>query len=278
MDNSTNKRNTLKSLNAHMIVALLSIFIAGIALICIGFLFGTNLDLIINTNWIIILFQWLAIITTMLGLLLILLGVFQSIGITKRIKGIFDIILSGKSIGLIGGSKTEPKGRSGLNIIRPPLKESQPEQAPKGAQVKDVSRIQTEKALKTKPTPTPVSEGKNEPAKEESLDISLEEALQKIVDRYNDPKVSKAFSSWNETLMMTFPDKDKSYLYKINYDKGIDLEEGYDEEAAVQVKLSSEIFIKMMTKQINPIKAYSSGELEVSGKMRNLLKLRKLMF
>jgi len=34
----------------------------------------------------------------------------------------------------------------------------------------------------------------------------------------------------------------------------------------------------MMTKQINPIKAYSSGQLEVKGKMRNLLKLRKLMF
>jgi putative sterol carrier protein len=78
--------------------------------------------------------------------------------------------------------------------------------------------------------------------------------------------------------MMEFPDIEKSYLYKINRDEGIELEEGYDEDAAVQVKLSSDIFIKMMTNQINPIKAYSSGELEVSGKMRNLLKLRKLMF
>ena len=61
-------------------------------------------------------------------------------------------------------------------------------------------------------------------------------------------------------------------------DQGIELSEGYDEEAAVQVNLDSAIFLKMMTKQINPIKAYSSGGLEVKGKMRNLLKLRKLMF
>ena len=78
--------------------------------------------------------------------------------------------------------------------------------------------------------------------------------------------------------MMTFPDLEKSYLFIITNDQGILLEEGRDEEAAVQVNLDSEIFLKMMTKQINPIKAYSSGGLEVKGKMRNLLKLRKLMF
>jgi putative sterol carrier protein len=42
--------------------------------------------------------------------------------------------------------------------------------------------------------------------------------------------------------------------------------------------MDSTIFVKMMTKQINPIKAYSSGNLEVKGEMKNMLKLRKLMF
>ena len=108
--------------------------------------------------------------------------------------------------------------------------------------------------------------------------VSIEEALQKIIDRYNDPNVSKVFNNWQNTLMMSFPNLKKNYLFRINNDQGINLEEGYEEDAAVQVTLDSEIFIKMMTKQINPIKAYSSGELEVKGKMKNLLKLRKLMF
>jgi putative sterol carrier protein len=78
--------------------------------------------------------------------------------------------------------------------------------------------------------------------------------------------------------MMTFPDVGKSYLYKINGDQGILMTEGVDESAAVQVKMDSTIFIKMLTKQINPIKAYSSGSLEVKGEMKNMLKLRGLMF
>jgi putative sterol carrier protein len=162
------------------------------------------------------------------------------------------------------------------------LRESQPTEAQiKTKKERRKAPSTQQQSVSTKAVPTDSKkavEEKTEGPTEEPVDISLEEALQKIVERYNNPDVAKKFSSWNETLMMEFPDIEKSYLYKINRDEGIELEEGYDEDAAVQVKLSSDIFIKMMTNQINPIKAYSSGELEVSGKMRNLLKLRKLMF
>jgi len=288
MKSSTKSKTILETLNAHMVVALLSVFIAAIALICIGFIFGVNLITIGDlANAFIDFYQWVAISIIIVGLALIILGVFQSIGLIKRIKQVFDVILSGKSIGVEGDgafetqTQTSAGGARGLNIIRPPLRESQPEPTPAKQPATRAPSPQRQEAKISKPAPTKVSTSqseKDEKPKEEGVDISLEEALQKIVDRYNDPSVAKKFSSWDETLMMTFPDLDKSYLYKIHRDEGIDLVEGYNEEAAVQVKLSSDIFIKMMTNQINPIKAYSSGELEVSGKMRNLLKLRKLMF
>ena len=78
--------------------------------------------------------------------------------------------------------------------------------------------------------------------------------------------------------MMSFPDLEKSYLYKISGIDGMEFSEGIDENAAVQVKMDSMVYRKMMNKQINPIKAYSSGALEVKGEMKNMLKLRKLMF
>lgn len=288
MKSSTKSKNILQSLNAHMVVALLSVFIAAIALICIGFIFGVNLITLGDTiNVFIDFYQWVAISVIILGLILIVLGVFQSISLIKRIKQVFDVILSGKSIGVVGeavsetGAQSSAGGGRGLNIIRPPLRESQPEQAPTRKPATKAPTPQRQKPEVSKPAHAkavaPKAE-KGEKLKEEAVDISLEEALNKIVERYNDPSVAKKFSSWDETLMMTFPDLETSYLYKIHRDEGIDLVEGYDEDAAVQVKLSSDIFIKMMTNQINPIKAYSSGELEVSGKMRNLLKLRKLMF
>ncbi len=280
---STHRKDTLRTLNAHMVTALLSIFIGGLALICIGFLFGfKTFELSSNGIIIIDLYQWLSIIIIMLGLILILLGALQSLRLIKRIKSIFDAILSGRNMSQIGDGDRMTTGiRGGLEIIRPELRETQPEDISTRKETEKKPEPQKKKTAGVQKHISPSPKAKNEKSgetKEGTVDISLEEALQKIVDRYNDPKVAKAFSSWDETLMMTFPDIDKSYCYKINNDEGIELAEGHDEEAAVQVNLSSDIFIKMMTKQINPIKAYSSGELEVSGKMRNLLKLRKLMF
>ncbi|MHA1684070.1 MAG: SCP2 sterol-binding domain-containing protein [Promethearchaeota archaeon] len=108
--------------------------------------------------------------------------------------------------------------------------------------------------------------------------LSFEGAVQAIVDRYNQEKVRKKFKGWVKTLMMTFPDRDTSVLYKINGDEGIEMLEGVDEGAEVHVIINSDVFIKLLAKQINAIKAYSSGKLKVKGEMKNLLKLRRLMF
>ncbi|TXT67260.1 MAG: hypothetical protein BAJALOKI1v1_140028 [Promethearchaeota archaeon] len=280
--------STIKSLNAYLVVALISLFITGIALIFLGFSFNVIIIEIspyaetdtgfLNAFTLIILF---------FGLFLIVVGAFQSFGLIKKIKHVIDDILSGKLGELVGDFKGQASIQrssglgGGLHIIRPPMTETSSAVSPKAVSSPKKPQAQkpvTAKTQQVSTVPYKPTTMKSQESIGDTLDVSLEEALQKIVERYEDPKVSKSFSSWKETLMMTFPDIGKSYLYMINNDQGIELIEGYDEEAAVQVKLSSEIFIKMMTKQINPIKAYSSGELEVSGKMKNLLKLRKLMF
>jgi putative sterol carrier protein len=276
-----------------MTVALLCLFLGGIGLLFIGFLFGISFfELSVTIPIDPGLFQILAVLTIIFGLFLILIGMVQSIGFLKRIKKLFDAILSGKSIENIDGASSKGKtpimtgNGSGLNIIRPPMRESKAttkSKSPKTLVRKGQNgnrKIVGEKQISPKVQAPSFNSGGNQIKQDKTStgNIPLREALQKIVKRYDDPNVSNKFSNWNETLMMSFPDLNKSYLYKINEDQGIELVEGYDEEAAVQVKLSSDIFIKMMTKQINPIKAYSSGELEVEGKMRNLLKLRKLMF
>jgi putative sterol carrier protein len=205
----------------------------------------------------------------------------------KNMKKISDVVLSRKEIALESTAQQPTGTGRGLNIIRPTMSESSPRTKPLPTSTKTQKPIQKKPEKEVEPiSATKKEESAKEPEiseeseskTEEELEITLEEALQKIVDRYNDPKVSSSFSKWDDTLMMTFPDIDTSYLYKINRDQGIELVKGYEEDAAVQVNIDSDVFIKMMTKQINPIKAYSSGKLEVVGKMRSLLKLRKLMF
>ncbi|MFX1567291.1 MAG: SCP2 sterol-binding domain-containing protein [Promethearchaeota archaeon] len=273
MSSSNYKKTSIHALNAHLITVLLYLFITGILLVLMG-LFLSLQDFTAFSG--LYISQSFAILVFIIGLILIGLGALESIGIIKKTKNIMDNVLEKGEITQYSGQvKAQSPGIGGtLRIIRPTMSTSTFEPIkPISTGSKPKQKTQTigskQPAIALKKVETP---------KNDALNINLEEGLKMIIDRYNDPKVSKAFSNWQNTLMMTFPDLNKSYLFIINDDQGIQLEEGHDEEAAVQVSLDSEVFLKMMTKQVNPIKLYSSGGLEVKGKMRNLLKLRKLMF
>jgi len=266
MNSSNNQKVAIQSLNAYLITSLLSLFITGILLILIGFFISFDQYSVIIMN---ALYQNLVLIMILFGFILITLGAFESLVIMIKSKNIINFILERANL---GSNISSGIGRD-LRIIRPSLPEFESESKMKSPPDSKSQKVTTQIVQKEI---IPVNK-EGEPT-QIVLDISLEEALQKIIDRYNNPNVSKAFINWKNTLMMTFPNLNKSYLFKINNDQGIMLEQGIDDEAAVQVILDSDLYIKMMTKQINPIKAYSSGGLEVKGKMKNLLKLRKLMF
>ncbi|MBN2152867.1 MAG: SCP2 sterol-binding domain-containing protein [Candidatus Lokiarchaeota archaeon] len=161
----------------------------------------------------------------------------------------------------------------GPNVIRPPLVKkgtSEPATGPvaAGGPVAKAARPVTPTATENRIT---ASSG---PADMESVKA----ALNAIIERYDKPDVRDKFDGWVKNLVMSFPDIDKSYVYRINGSEGIDMTEGSDDSAAVQVTMASDMFVKLLSKQINAIKAYSSGALKVKGEMKNLLKLRKLMF
>ena len=225
-------------------------------------------------QYVTLLFVFL-LVTASLGFLLIVLGCFGAIK-ALQMKG------SSHEIEKELTDFSPSAGRSRLQIVRPDSSVTAVEPAVREEKVVKKTAVKEEKKPLTKTVEKPSEETKPvKVSKKEKVDIgdfTCEDGLQNIVDRYNTEKVKKAFRNWYNTLMMTFPDISKSYLYVINGDESIDLSEGVDEDAAVQVKMDSTIFVKMMTKQINPIKAYSSGSLEVKGEMKNMLKLRKLMF
>jgi putative sterol carrier protein len=256
----------IHSYNRHLIIALLSIFIAGFILIFVGLILNHEQTSILLE---IQIFQIIIVLLIIFGFIFVSLGIIECILIIRKMIRIMDLFFD-----KVKNPSDLSYKRGSLRIIRPDvsINESQPIE-PIKASLKPKNA--TQKGFNEKPKIKSID---SEDLKSEIVNITVEEALQKIIDRYNDPNVTKMFNNWQNTLMMSFPNLKKNYLFRINNDQGIKLEEGYEEDAAVQVSLDSETFIKMMTKQINPIKAYSSGELEVKGKMKNLLKLRKLMF
>ncbi|MHA2255585.1 MAG: SCP2 sterol-binding domain-containing protein [Candidatus Heimdallarchaeaceae archaeon] len=214
---------------------------------------------------------------SVLGFILLLFGFSGSLSFLRKIKLMLPKLLEGT----FPIEKSSYGSQSRLQIIRPQsqAKEEEILSTEENVQHKTVIKkpsLKKEEPVKTVPEVTKTV-SKSSPSQVPS-DFSYTDGIQSIADRYNTEKVKKAFKNWHNTLMITFPDISKSFLFKINGEEGLELSEGVDSDAAVQVNMDSTVFVKMMTKQINPIKAYSSGSLEVKGEMKNMLKLRKLMF
>ena len=249
------------------------LMITGLGLLILTLILLINIvELAPSGPYLIFMFVFLLLFAVS-GFALVLIGTIVALKSPSKMKSLSSSLLDHVS----SGDFSSRGSGGGLQLIRP---SSSQKSDPTSHKVIDKKEVIIEKKIseaQTKP-PTAKPKAKKIKRKDFPTDFSLDDGLQSIVDRYNTEKVTRAFKNWHNTLMMTFPDLSKSFLFKIDGDEGISLSEGLDEEAAVQVTMDSTVFVKMMTKQINPIKAYSSGNLEVKGEMKNMLKLRKLMF
>ena len=259
----------------HRTINLIVFFITGVVLLVSALVLLVKIyDFELASSQFIDMIFIFIIIFAVLGFGMIILGIFFSIKLVSLVKKM-DIQFEEEII------KDSPQPAR-FQVIRPAFTSKTVEIKKKRddtIEKTEKAEIITEEKIVEKPKKTEKIEKVPETAEKiEISDFSYEDGLQAIVDRYNSEKVKKAFKNWYNTMMITFPDISKSYLFKINGDESLVLSEGVDNEAAVQVKMDSTMFVKMMTKQINPIKAYSSGNMEVKGEMKNMLKLRKLMF
>lgn len=266
MGNRKNANYVLRQMTTNYIV----FFVAGLVLLV------SAVVLLININ------DFEVSASQYLNVVLIFMIVFAVLGLVLLLIGVFIAIISLSSVKNIEIEEeyitTTPQS-AGLRIIRPSSTTTTDVAPQKEVKVQKAKTVEhTPKKIAVEKEPVKVAKVSAKAEKDLPSDFSYEDGLQSIVERYNTDKVKKAFKGWHNTLMISFPDISKSHLFKIDGDEGLEFSEGVDDEAAVQVKMDTTIFVKMMTKQINPVKAYSSGNLEVKGEMKNMLKLRKLMF
>jgi len=111
---------------------------------------------------------------------------------------------------------------------------------------------------------------------------NLESCLKEIEDRYNtNEKVKKKLANYDEPIQITFLDSNRSVLLLINKDQGIAVKDNsIDQGAPVKIEFISEkVMLDLFNKEIGAVKAYSAGKIKVvEGKIRNLMKLKSLMF
>ncbi len=106
--------------------------------------------------------------------------------------------------------------------------------------------------------------------------------LKDIEARYNDnEKIRKKLANYNDPIEITFLDTGRKLLIIVNRDQGIEVKDNSADAAApVKIEFAAEkTLMDLFNKEIGAVKAYSSGQIKVvEGKIRNLLKLKSLLF
>jgi len=106
--------------------------------------------------------------------------------------------------------------------------------------------------------------------------------LKEIENRYvNTEKVRRKLANYDEPIQITFLDTNRSVMLLVNKDQGIEIKDNTnDDNAPVKIEFVPErTMLELFNKEIGAVKAYSSGKIKViEGQIRNLMKLRSLMF
>lgn len=111
---------------------------------------------------------------------------------------------------------------------------------------------------------------------------SIESCLKEIENRYiNTEKVRRKLANYDEPIQIRFLDTNRSVLLLVNKDQGIEVKDNVsDETASVKIDFVTEnTMLELFNKELGAVKAYSSGKIKVvEGKIKNLMKLKSLMF
>jgi len=101
--------------------------------------------------------------------------------------------------------------------------------------------------------------------------------LEQICARFAQPEMRATFRGFARTMQFTFPDLHRDFTLSIAEDGSATLAEQTVPRPDVKVTASSTILTGIIDRKVNPIQAYITRKLKVTGQMEDLLRLQKLL-
>jgi putative sterol carrier protein len=101
--------------------------------------------------------------------------------------------------------------------------------------------------------------------------------LEKMRDRFNDPVIQQKYKGFTKTLLFDFPDLKETYVLTVTDGMNPVLEKKTIPTPDISMIWSSDVFVGIQEKTVNPTSAYMSGKLKVKGKMDDLMKLQSIL-
>ena len=101
--------------------------------------------------------------------------------------------------------------------------------------------------------------------------------LERVKARFDDPAIKEKFKDFTKKMQFSFTDLNTSFVMDIENGEVRSLEEKNIEKPDILVTTTSDIFLGILDKKVNPMTSYMTGKIKVKGAMGDLLKLQKIM-
>lgn len=101
--------------------------------------------------------------------------------------------------------------------------------------------------------------------------------LERVRERFSDPKLQDSFKTFTKTLLFEFPDTQQTFALTV-VEGNADLAEATADNPDVRVTTSTDVLAGIMDRKVNPITAYMTRKIKVQGAQSDLMQLQKLLF
>jgi putative sterol carrier protein len=101
--------------------------------------------------------------------------------------------------------------------------------------------------------------------------------LQKMVDRFADPKVQAGLKGFTKSLQFKFTDTNEMWLIRCVDGKEATLTQEALEKPDILVTSTTDIMAGIMDKKVNGATAYMQRKIQTKGAMEDMMKLQKIM-
>lgn len=101
--------------------------------------------------------------------------------------------------------------------------------------------------------------------------------LERVRERFSDPKLHESFKTFSKTLLFEFPDTQQTFALAV-IEGNASLEEKSVDNPDVRITTNTDVLAGIMDRKVNPITAYMTRKVRVQGAQEDLMKLQKLLF
>ena len=101
--------------------------------------------------------------------------------------------------------------------------------------------------------------------------------LDRIRARFDQPDIQASFQGFARTLQFSFTDLQRNFVLSVAENGTATVTEQTIPQPDVKVTCTSDMLAGIMDRTVNPIQAYITRKLKVTGKMDDLLRLQKLL-